>query len=135
MSQEDVEVVRRNLEAWQRDDFDSWLTGFDTTVEWHTVLERAVEGPDSFYLGHEGLHRLWRDRRTEQGFQIGGVELRDAGDDRVVLLAQISVRGLTSGIESESQIGMVITVRDEKVIHSVDFLSHNEALKAVGLED
>jgi ketosteroid isomerase-like protein len=135
VSRENVGVVRRNLEAWQRDDFDSWLTGFDTTVEWHTVLERAVEGPDSCYRGHEGLHRLWRDYRTEQGFQIGAVELRDAGDDRVVLLGQISVRGLTSGIESESQIGMVITVRNGKVVHSVDFLSHAEALQVVGLEE
>jgi hypothetical protein len=30
---------------------------------------------------------------------------------------------------------MVITVREGKVFHSLDYLSHEEALKAVGLEE
>jgi hypothetical protein len=54
MSQENVEVVRRMLEAWQREDFDAWSAEADRTIEWHTVLERAVEGPESLYRGHEG---------------------------------------------------------------------------------
>ena len=45
MSQENVEVVRRNLRAWQRDDFEAFLLRTHPEIEWHAVLERLVEGP------------------------------------------------------------------------------------------
>jgi len=136
VSQENVEIVQRMLEAWQRDDFDAWVAGADRNVEWHTVLERAVEGPESLYRGHEGLRRLWHDYRTElRDFRIEADEIRDAGGDCVVLLARIWFRGVASGIESESPIGMVVTVRRGKMVESIDYLTHQEALKAAGLEE
>jgi hypothetical protein len=52
-----------------------------------------------------------------------------------VLLGRLSWRGLASGIESESPLGMVITIRDEKIIRSLGYLSHREALEAVGLAE
>jgi hypothetical protein len=55
ISEQNVGIVRRTLEAWQRDDFDGWLSGMDPTVEWHAVLQRLVEGPESVYRGHEGM--------------------------------------------------------------------------------
>lgn len=134
MSPENVEVVRSVLEAWQRDDFEAFLAGTDPTIEWHTVLERLVEGPESVYRGHEGIRRLWRFYRTGlEHFEIEAQELRDVGDDRVVFLGRFWWRGLASGIESESPFGAVITVRDGKMIQSIDYLSHQEALEAVGL--
>jgi ketosteroid isomerase-like protein len=136
VSQENVEVIRRTLEAWQCDDFDGWLCGIDSSVEWYAVLQRLVEGTESVYRGHEGMRRFWRDYRDElAGFEIEAQELRDVGDDRVLLLARIWWRGPASGIKVESPLGMVITVRDGKMIRSFDYLSHQEALKAVGLEE
>jgi ketosteroid isomerase-like protein len=133
-SQANVEVVRRVLEAWQRQDFDAWLSGGDPVIEWHTVLERPVEGPESVYRGHDGMRRLWHFYRTElDSFEIEAQEIRDVGDDRVVLLGQFRWRGSTSGIASESPLGMVITVRGGKIVRSLDYLSHREALEAVGL--
>jgi ketosteroid isomerase-like protein len=35
----------------------------------------------------------------------------------------------------ESPVGYVVTVRDGKIVRSEDCLSHEEALKAVGLEE
>jgi ketosteroid isomerase-like protein len=136
VSQENVEVVRRLLEAWQRDDFETFLSKTHPDIEWHAVLQRLVEGPGSVYRGHDGVRRLWDAYRTEiEGFQVEAAEIRDAGQDRVVLLAQIRWRGVASGIESESPFSMVISVRDGKMFHSLDDLSHEQALKAVGLEE
>jgi ketosteroid isomerase-like protein len=136
VSQENVEVVRRGAAAWQRDDLNAWLATIDPSVEWHTVLERLVEGGESFYRGHEGMRKLWRSYRTElEDFQLNVEELQDLGDDRVLLLGHFSWRGLASGIESKSMLGMVITVQDGKVTQSIDYLSHSDALKAVGLEE
>jgi ketosteroid isomerase-like protein len=136
MSQENVEVVRQHMEAWQRDDFDSWLATMDPTVEWHAAVERLVEGTESVYRGHEGMPGLWRSWRSEvEDFEIEAQELRDVGDERVVLLGRIRWRGLASGIATESPIGMVITVRGAKIIRSMDYLSHEEALEAAGLSE
>jgi len=136
MSQENVEACRQNIEAWERDDLDSWLATMDPIVEWHAAVERLVEGTENFYRGHEGMRRLWHFWRTEsEDFEIEAQELRDAGDDRVVLLGRIRWRGLASGIATESPIGMVITVRGGKIIRSMDYLTHQEALEAVGLSE
>jgi SnoaL-like domain len=98
MSQENVESCRQNMEAWGRDDLDSWLATMDPIVEWHAAVERLVEGTENFYRGHEGMRRLWHFWRTEfEDFEIEAQELRDAGDDRVVLLGRIRWRGLASG--------------------------------------
>ncbi len=57
MSQENVEIVQRALEAWQREDLETWISGFDPSVEWYGALERLLEGPESVYRGHEGIRR------------------------------------------------------------------------------
>jgi ketosteroid isomerase-like protein len=136
MSQENVDFVRRHLRDWQNDDFEAFLCKAHPEIEWHAVLERLVEGPESAYHGHDGVRRLWHTYKTElDSFGVEADEIRDVGDDRVVLLGRIRWRGVASGIESESPFGMVITVRDGKMFRSLDYLSHDEALKAVGLAE
>ena len=136
MSQENVEFMRRQLEDWQRDDFDAFVSKMHPDMEWHAVLQRLVEGPNSVYRGHDGARQLWDTYRTEiAGFEVEADEIRDVGDDRVVFLGRIRWRGVASGIESESPFGMVVTIRDGKMFHSVDYLSQEEPLKAVGLKE
>ena len=65
-----------------------------TLEEWHTVLERAVEGPESLYRGHEGLRRLWHFYRTElDRFEIDALEIRDVDEERVLLLGRFRWSG------------------------------------------
>jgi ketosteroid isomerase-like protein len=133
MSQQNVEVVRRNLEAWQRDDLEAFMSGIHPAMEWHAVLQRLVEGPQGVYRGHDGVRRLWHTYRTDlDGFEVEAEEIRDVDDDRVLLLGRIRWRGVASGIETKSPFAMVITVRDGTMFHSVDYLSRQEALEAVG---
>lgn len=133
MPQENVEIVRRMLEAWHRDDLDTWLSILDPAMEWHTA-ERMVEGSESVYRGIEGMRELWIAYRTElKDFQVVTQELRDLEDGRVLLLGQVRWRGAASGIEISSPTGLVLSVRGGKVIRSMDYLSHQEALDAVGL--
>jgi ketosteroid isomerase-like protein len=134
MSRENVEIVGRALEAWQSDDLDTFLTAYDPTIEWHTAMELLVGGMENCYRGIEGVRQLWSVYRTElEDFRFEPQDLRDVGKDRVVFLGRIRWRGLTSRFEGESPLGMVITLRDGKIVHSMDYLSHEEALEAVGL--
>jgi ketosteroid isomerase-like protein len=124
------------LEAWQRDDFDSWPATLDLAVEWHTGLERLVEGTESFYRDHDGMSRFWNAYRTEfEDFKVEAQELLDLGDDRVVLLGRFRWRGPASGIAAESPLGMVFTIRGGKIIRSVDYVSQREALEGAGLAE
>ena len=61
-------------------------------------------------------------------------EIRDLGDARILHLGQMGFRGPASGVEVDSQLALVITLHDGKIVRSMDFMSHHEALKAVGLE-
>ena len=135
MSQENVEVARQIATAWQRDDLDMFLSLLDPTIEWHTLPERLVEGIESFYQGYEGIRRFWHTYRSDFDLDIEMQGVRDVGDDRVVLLLGARLRGASSGIETETPVGLVMTVRDGKVIRSFDYPTHQEALKAVGLEE
>jgi ketosteroid isomerase-like protein len=136
MSEENVDGMRRNLEAWQSDDLEAFMAGIHPAIEWHAVLQRLVEGPQSVYRGHEGVRRIWHTYRTDlDGFEVEAQEIRDVGGDRVLFLGRIRWRGVASGIVTESPFGMAITFRDGKMFHSVDYLSHAEALEAVGLSE
>lgn len=78
MSGENAEIVRRAVEAWQRDDFEGFLSLIDPEMERHTALERLVEGVASVYRGFEGMRECWTVYRTElDDFQVETQELRD----------------------------------------------------------
>ena len=136
MSEENVEVVQRHFEAWQRDDFEVWLSLIDPDVEWLTAIERGLGRAGNVFHGHEGMRELWSLWRTEvDDFSVESDEIRDLGGERVLHLGHIQFRGRASGIMVESQLALVVTLRDGKIVRSEDYLSHKQALIAVGLTE
>ena len=134
MSQENVEIVRREARAWQRDDFEAWLSFIDPDVEWLTAIDRGLGRAGSVYHGHEGMRELWNLWRSEfDDFSIQADEIRDLADQRVLTLAHWQFRGRASGIMVESQLALLMTIRDGKIVRSEDYLSHQEALEDVGM--
>jgi ketosteroid isomerase-like protein len=135
VSQENVEVVRREVAAWERDDIEGWLSMIAADVEWLTAVERDLGSACRIYHGHEGMRELWKLWRTEfDDFWIETDEIRDLGGNRVLRLAHMRFRGPASGIQVESQLALLYTLRDGKIVRSDDYRSHKRALKAVGLE-
>jgi ketosteroid isomerase-like protein len=113
--------------SWRR-----WIRASSGTAHLRGLLFGRGE---SAYRGLGGMLALWTGYRTElEDFQVSAQELRDAGDC-VVLLGHIHWRGRASEIELDSPVGMVITVSDGKIVRSVDYLSHAEALEAAGLRE
>jgi ketosteroid isomerase-like protein len=132
MSQENVEVVRVLVEAWNRGDRDAWLAAWDQEAEFYP-LRSQVEGRP--YRGHEGLRQFW--------VEIGGVwgsarlrvdEVRDAGD-RFVALGNLAAAGRPSGVELDAPLGIVGSVRNGKLIYARFFSDPAEALEAAGLSE
>jgi ketosteroid isomerase-like protein len=136
MSEENVEIVRRSLAAWQRDDFEAWVALIHPDIEWHEAMRSRVEGEGSVFRGHQGMREFWAFWRTQvEDFQAEVKDTLDLGDDRVLQLLDIRWRGTASGITLEGELALLMTLRDGRISRSVDYLNHAEALEAAGLSE
>jgi ketosteroid isomerase-like protein len=136
MSEENVETVKRAIEAWNADDLDSFLAELDPDVEWHPSIETGLEGKATTYRGHDGARKAWREYRGEAWERLTSrpQEFRDLGES-VLMLGQIDFTARTTGIEFSQEVGQLFSFRGGKIVRSQDFLSHTEALKAAGLSE
>ena len=55
MSQENVEIVRRVSDAYNRRDVGAMLDELHPEVEWHPWLQLQLGGGATVYRGHEGV--------------------------------------------------------------------------------
>ncbi len=133
MSQENVELVRRSLEAFPRADMEEMLSYMDPEGEFHSAIVGGAEG--NVYVGHEGFRRWLADSfESFEDLRNEWTEFRDLGD-RVLSIGRVKARGRGSGMELDSPIGFVFTVRRGMVTRAEGFLSRAETLEAAGLRD
>ena len=131
MSQENVEIVRRCCEAFDRGDYEAALEAFAPDIEYD-----LTHFPDGrVYLGHDGVREAfrtwmgtWEDYRQERDEPIG------AGAEVVVPVREHG-RGKGSGIELERRTFGVWTIRDGKAVRIRFYPTMSEALEAVGLPE
>jgi uncharacterized protein len=135
VSQENVEVFKRAVEAANRRDVESLLEELDPEVEWHPGMPALVGGEATMYRGREGVRELWRDLYAAfVEIHVEFPETRDLGE-RIVAIGRIRARGKESGAETESPFAYVVEVRDGKAIRVHTYLDHTEALEAAGLRE
>jgi ketosteroid isomerase-like protein len=132
MSEGNVKVVHRFVEAWNRSDTDAMLALFDTDCE--VVFPPEVPEPGPFH-GHaelrqwaEGFLAAWESHRAEV------VEVVESGD-KVVAVLHLVGRGIGSGIEMDETDAHVLTFRDGKITRWQSFNERSEALEAAGLSE
>ena len=130
MSQENVEIVRRVWETWERGDLTGWLDLVsDDLVTRRPGLDNAT------YHGKEGFLEQaseWNEGFTE--WSVAAQKFIDAGDQVVVQNHQTG-RGEASGAPIEMDVWFVHTVDDGKVVQVDMYLDEREALEAVGLRE
>jgi ketosteroid isomerase-like protein len=133
MSQENVELVHRGLDAFNRRDLDALLALCDPDVEFFSrVAELEGGGP---YRGHDGMRSWWQNFFGVWLKVSAEIEdVRDAGD---VTVTRMRFRG--HGIESEAPWEQtqwqVAEWRQGKVIRLLAFLSEADALEAADLRE
>jgi ketosteroid isomerase-like protein len=129
VSQENVEIVRRFIWAFEND-LDTFRELTHPAIEWAPVednhtpshgIERAVR-----------IRNRWLEAWDEHRIEVE--ETLDAGDD-VVAAMHLTARGRGSGVEVELRIYPHVKVREAKVVYIFEFEDRAEALKAVGLEE
>jgi ketosteroid isomerase-like protein len=130
MSQENVEIVRRGWEAYERGDLSAGLANISPDVVTHVAP--PVSG---VYQGREGLLQALLD--WAEGFDelvITPEEYIDAGEQVVVRTRQ-RARGNESGVPVEADVWYVNTVRAGKLVRLGIFVNREEALEAAGLSE
>ena len=133
MSQENVEVVRRFYEEFNRSGTPE-LDILDPEIVWYQPDE--IGGGKGSYHGHEGvLSAVAEMQATFDHFEAVPEEFIEAGGDRVLVLACHGGVGRGSGARVGAPVAHVLKLRDGKVIEWRAYLDRAEALEAVGLSE
>jgi ketosteroid isomerase-like protein len=130
VSEENVELFRRANAALNRADVE-YLVRHSTEDVVFIAARSAIERP---FIGWEGLRRFAADNAENfELFEGRYDEVRDVGDDRVLAIGTIHVRGRGGGVETDFPVAGIATFRDGKLSRWEDFRDRRLALKAVGL--
>jgi ketosteroid isomerase-like protein len=135
MSQENVELAGRAIEAWNRLDLAAFMEAWHQGAEWRPAFPSGTQGAGGVFRGHDGIREAWRNVRAAWSvYEVEPHEIRTVADSLLVL-GQIHARGKASGIEIDSAWSAVLGYRDGKVVRAWDWLDHESALEAVGLSE
>jgi ketosteroid isomerase-like protein len=132
MSRENVEVVRRSVDAWNRRNQKAWLALYHPEVE---VDWSRSRGPlKGLYHGRAALQSFWNDYWSI--FEAAQLEVHDFIDSgsEVVVPNTAHVRG-RQGIEAVARSNFVYTVENGQIKRFRMFQERAEALAAVGLRE
>jgi hypothetical protein len=133
MSQENVELHYRAIDAFNRRDLGAYLTLNDPAVEF-TPYEVWVQGGEP-YRGHAGVRSWWEESfAVFPDLRAEVYEIRDFGN-RTFVRGRIRGQGAGSGVSIERPMWLANKWRDEKVVWWCAFGSEAEALEAAGLQD
>ena len=132
MSEENVEIVARLVDAWNQANVEAMLALFDPECE--VIFPPEVPEPGPFH-GHtelrewaEGFLAAWESHHAEV------VELIEA-DHSIVAILHLIGQGSGSGIEMDETDAHVFTFRDGKVTRWRNFSDRAKALEGAGLQD
>jgi ketosteroid isomerase-like protein len=125
MSEENVDLVRRIYDAWEREQ-----SARDFISEDVEYVNPAYAVEPGTRVGR-GSFRVVRETYEDWRMEIDRIV--DAGGEDVVVLAHYSASGSGSGIPVAGEHGYVWTVRDGQAVRFRWFNSHREALEAAGL--
>jgi ketosteroid isomerase-like protein len=131
MSEENVEVVRRGYEHYNRTGEPDYSI-LDPAVV-YDVSRRTFD--PAVYHGHEGVREFASLIREQWAtMRVDPQEFFDAGDE-VVVSVRLAGVGKKSGVETTSHAAHVWTFRDGRVVRQTTFQTTDEALEAAGLSE
>ena len=132
MSQENVEIVRRGTDAYNRGDLDGILESWasDAVLDWSN--SRGFDA--GVFRGHE-IRAHWQ--RLLAAFDEVRIELVDPIEVEHGLLIVENVGYLRGrdGIEVQTRSAWLITIRDGKTTSFTLYQTKQDALEAVGLSE
>jgi ketosteroid isomerase-like protein len=129
MSRENVEMIRKSIEAFNRNDPDAAVEAMHPEVEWQTL---DVLPDTATYRGREGVKEFWQVwHDTFRGFQLHLDACVPLSEDQVLATLRVSGEGAGSGAGVESpSFFQVLEIRDGQVVRARMFATEEEAIEA-----
>jgi ketosteroid isomerase-like protein len=134
MSQENVDVVRQVVDAFNRQDWVAWASHWHPDAEWHDPPEVPGSG---VHRGLEGIRRYFDEllEIAADGWHVEVDAIESVGPDCVLIRARSVVIGRESGMPTEDGLFQVVDVEDGRLRRVRNFRTSREALEAVGLSE
>jgi ketosteroid isomerase-like protein len=133
MSQENVDVVRQMLDAFNRGDVSAVTAAFDEDCELHEPPE-TPDTPASGFHGHEGVRQWMTNLRDVAEIQFEARVIRASGD---LILSEWIAHGSghSSGVPIRWTSYVLLQMRAAKILRGQAFLGRDQAMKAAGLSE
>ena len=134
MSQENVEVVERFMDAFNRRDREAVAALVHPQIEWHTMAGplfgvEAMNGrEEALAFMFEGIDDAVKDFRVF-------AEVNELSDGQVLSVGHYEGRGVGSGATVETNAAAIWRVEGGVIVFFQDFATRAEALEAAGLRE
>ena len=132
MSQENVDLVRRCNEAYNRRDVGAYL---DTVSESVRFRSRFSVMDNRDYTGHDEFRRYFAELDETWERYTMNLDRTVVVGAKVVGLFHLEATGRESGLALEERPAVVFTVEAGKIVQIDAYPTHAEALEAVGLSE
>ena len=133
MSQENVEIVRRGTDAYNRGDLDGILENWasDAVLDWSN--SRGFDA--GVFRGHDEIRAHWQ--RLLAAFDEVRIELVDPieVEDGLLIVENVGYLRGRDGIEVQTRSAWLITIRDGKTTSFTLYQTKQDALEAVSLSE
>jgi ketosteroid isomerase-like protein len=127
MTSENVEVMRRIVEAVGRQDYEAVLADLDPELEIDDTDIPESTGGDSFLTWVGRWDQVW------ESWHLEDIQVRGADGDQVLALFTMVAKGRGSGIELTRPDGLVASFRAGRAVKLGYYNDQARALEAVGL--
>jgi ketosteroid isomerase-like protein len=125
-----IQAFLRGVDAINRLDDTAVLA----LVDDETVFEPLRSQTEGAFIGVEGMRRFLADTaETFELFKASYTDVRDLGDERLLAIGTIRMRGRGSGAEAEVQTGAIVEFRDGVMRSYKDHGDPRSALQVAGL--
>ena len=129
MSQENVQIIRRAIEAFNAGDVEAMLALADEDMEWRPAFGAATDGATT-YRGHDGFREYWNGtREIWEHFHFEPERFTDDGTS-ILVVGRGSGRAKGSGIDIDQPFAMLWSVRARKAVYGQTFIDIDEARAA-----
>jgi ketosteroid isomerase-like protein len=129
MSQANLELVRRNNDAYNARDLTAYL---ETVAESVTFESRFSAMDRVVYRGHDALRRYFGELDEVWSRYEMKAERMVAAGEQVAMLCHLFAIGRGSDLELEEHPGVVFTLDRGKIVEIAAFPTHAEALATLG---
>jgi ketosteroid isomerase-like protein len=131
MGRDEVEVIRRAYEAFNRGDVEGALQHVDPDVEWH--MSEQFTRTSRVFHGHDGVREVFTVFSDAlDGFRAEPLALHDAGG---TVIAEVHASGLVRGTGEQASylLNHAWTMRDRRALRLDVYPTLEEAWTATGM--